>query len=108
MNKEYIYFDNLLSTVETIPTESIVSRTIFQNDIVKIIMFAFAPDQELSEHTASVPAMIHILQGTCSLTLGNDTLSAGPGAWTFMPANTKHALKAQTKLHMLLIMFQEK
>ena len=97
-----------MEVVETIPTESIVSRTILQNELVKVIMFAFAPGQELSEHTASVPAMIHILQGNCSLTLGNESQIAGPGAWAYLPANTKHALKAQSATHMLLIMFQEK
>ena len=108
MTADHKYFDNLIDTVETIPTESIVSRTIFQNDQVKVIMFAFAPGQELSEHTASVAAMIQILQGTCSLILGENTYSAGPGSWAYLPPNTKHSLKAQTQIHMLLIMMQEK
>jgi len=104
MTVNYTYLENLVTSVDSIPTESIVSRTIHVDDQIKVSMFGFAPGQELSEHTASVPAIIQILQGTCSLTLGEDTFTAGPGTWVYMPANTKHALKAITPMHMLLIM----
>lgn len=104
MTANYTYLENLVTSVDSIPAESIVSRTIHVDDQIKVSMFGFAPGQELSEHTASVPAIIQILQGTCSLTLGEDTYTAGPGTWVHMPANTKHALKAITPMHMLLIM----
>ena len=104
MMANYTYLENLVTSVDSIPAESIVSRTIHVDDQIKVSMFGFASGQELSEHTASVPAIIQILQGTCSLTLGEDTYTAGPGTWVHMPANTKHALKAITPMHMLLIM----
>ena len=104
MTVNYTYLENLVTSVDSIPTDSIVSRTIHVDAQIKVSMFGFAPGQELSEHTASVPAIIQILQGTCSLTLGEDTYTAGPGTWVHMPANTKHALKAITPMHMLLIM----
>lgn len=104
MTANYTYLENLVTSVDSIPTDSIVSRTIHVDDQIKVSMFGFAPGQELSEHTASVPAIIQILQGTCSLTLGEDTYKAGPGTWVHMPANTKHALKAITPIYMLLIM----
>ena len=104
MTANYTYLENIITSVDSVPTESIVSRTIHVDDQIKASIFGFAPGQELSEHTASVPAIIQILQGTCSLTLGNDTFKAGPGTWVHMPANTKHALKAITPMHMLLIM----
>jgi quercetin dioxygenase-like cupin family protein len=104
MIKKYTYIEKLDTVVDSIPSESIVSRTIHVDDQIKVSMFGFAPGQELSEHTASVPAIIQIIQGTCSLTLGVDTYTAGPGTWVHMPANTKHALKAITPMQMLLIM----
>ena len=39
------------------------AQPIVENEHHKIIHFTFAPGQELSEHTASVPAAIHILRG---------------------------------------------
>jgi quercetin dioxygenase-like cupin family protein len=104
MTKNYTYFENIVTSVDSIPTDSIVSRTIHVDDQIKASIFGFAPGQELSEHTASVPAIIQILQGTCTLTLGEDTYTAGPGSWVHIEANTKHALKAITPMHMLLIM----
>jgi quercetin dioxygenase-like cupin family protein len=107
MIKEYTLIDNLVQSIDSIPTESIVSRTIHQNKDFKTIMFAFAPGQELSEHTAPVPAIIQILEGHCKLKVGDDSIDAGPGTWLHMPANTNHAIKAETPLYMLLIMLQK-
>jgi quercetin dioxygenase-like cupin family protein len=104
MDKQYTYFSDLQATVEEIPAESIVSRTIFRGDGMKAIVFAFAPGQELSEHTASVPAVIHVLEGECELTLGGDSFPAGPGAWAAMKPNLPHSLLAKTPVRMLLIM----
>ena len=41
----------------------IVSKTLVENEHHKLVHFTFAPGQELSEHTASVPAVIHVLAG---------------------------------------------
>ncbi len=107
MSAKYTYLENLVTAVDSIPSDSIVSRTIHVDDQIKVSLFGFAPGQELSEHAASVPAIIQILQGTCTLTLGEDTYTAGPGSWVHMTANTKHALKAITPTQMLLIMLSK-
>ncbi len=104
MSQPYLYFPQISEAIETIPSESIVSRTIYRDDKIKAIVFAFAPGQELSEHTASVPAMIQILEGECELTLGEDTYNAQAGAWARMPAKLKHSIVAKTPLKMLLLM----
>ncbi|MBI5082492.1 MAG: cupin, partial [Chloroflexi bacterium] len=51
---------NLPSQLPTVESDSIVSRTIYNDDQVKAVLFTFAAGQELSEHTASMPAIIHI------------------------------------------------
>lgn len=104
MTPNYTVFEDLKKTVDAIPTESIVSRTIYKDDGLKSIVFAFAPGQELSEHTASVPAMIQVLEGECTITLGPDSYEAGAGFWAHMPPNLKHSLLAKTPVLMLLIM----
>ncbi len=53
LNLAHTYFADLAQTIETIPTDSIVSRTILKDGQLKVIVFAFAPGQELSQHTAS-------------------------------------------------------
>ena len=105
MTTSSTYFDNLNNTVEVIPAESIVSRTVLQDGDLKVIVFGFDTGQTLSEHTASVPAMIHILEGECDITLGSDKHpSAKAGAWMHMPAKMPPSILAKTPLRMLLIM----
>lgn len=68
--------------------------------------FGFAVGEELSEHTASVPAIIQIIQGDATLTLGDDRHSAKPGTWIHLPANLKHSVRAETPVLMLLLMLK--
>lgn len=105
MEKPYTYFENLNTAIEVIPTESIVSRTISRDGGMKTIIFAFDTGQELSQHTASVPAIIQILQGEADLVVGGDAFNAVPGTWVRMDANVPHSVTARTPLIMLLIMF---
>lgn len=104
MNKDYIFFPELSPQVPDIPSDSIVSRTLHKDEHVKTILFGFAPGQELSEHTASVPAIIQILDGEAEITLGADNFSVTNGAWLYMRANLSHSIHAQTQVKMLLIM----
>lgn len=103
----YLYFENITEAVKEIPQESIVSRTIYRDDTLKAIIFAFAPGQELSEHTASVPAIIQIMEGDCQVTLGGDSFEAKPGFWTRMPARLPHSILARTPVKMLLLMLSD-
>jgi quercetin dioxygenase-like cupin family protein len=107
MTKNYTMFESINKAVDTIPTESIVSRTIYKDDLLKSIVFAFAPGQELSEHTASVSAIIQILEGECTVTLGPDSFNARPGFWAHMQPNLKHSLLAKTPVKMLLLMLSK-
>lgn len=104
MPENYTVFPNLCQTIDAIPLESIVSRTIVRNDGLKAIMFAFAAGQELSRHTAAVPAVIQILEGDCEVILGEETFDAQPGFWAHMPANLPHSIYARTPTRMLLLM----
>lgn len=100
------YLANLAEQLPDIPADSIVSRTLYGDEQVKAVLFGFAAGQELSEHTASTPAILHILQGQATLTLGANTHTAGPGAWVHMPARLPHALVAQTPVVMLLLLLR--
>jgi quercetin dioxygenase-like cupin family protein len=103
----YTLIPNLMEAVQEIPVDSILSRTIYRDHSLKAILFAFAAGQELSEHTASVPAIIHILEGECQITLGEDVFEAKQGFWTRMPAKLSHSLLAQTPVKMLLLMLSD-
>ncbi len=88
------------------PAGGILSRTIYQDDRIKVVVFGFDADQELSEHTASTPALVQILRGEATLTLGTETADAAPGTWVHMPANLPHAVHAHTPTVMLLVLLR--
>ena len=106
MNLPYIYIADLVEQVGEFPEDSILSRTVYDDGHLKVILFGFAVGQELSEHTASMPAIIHILQGEARLTLGDDVKEAAPGTWVHMPANLPHSILAHTPTTMLLLMMK--
>jgi quercetin dioxygenase-like cupin family protein len=108
MDLPYHYIPALQNQVTEVQPDSILSRTLYADDQLKIILFAFAPGQELSEHTASVPALIHILEGEAKLTLGGDSFEASPGAWARMQAHLPHSVYAKTTTKMLLVMLVNK
>ena len=86
--------------------EAIVSRSLVENDHHKIILFTLSAGQELSEHTASVPASIHILDGEGTVELAGKEHDARPGMLYYMPAELRHAVRARGDLAFLLTMFR--
>jgi quercetin dioxygenase-like cupin family protein len=104
---EYTYFAGLTDLISAIPDDSIVSRTIFSSDQMKAILFGFAAGQELSEHTASKPAILHFVSGEARLTLGEEAMMAQPGSWVQMEANLPHSVFAETEVIMLLLLLEK-
>lgn len=99
----YTYIHDLHALADA-PADSILSRTVYSDARVKVVLFAFAPGQELSEHTASTAAVIHLLQGEAELTLGPDRFDASAGTWVHMPPQLPHSLRARTPVQMLLVL----
>lgn len=107
MDLPYTYFENLASEIPEIPPDSIVSRTLYEDDQHKAVLFGFAAGQELSEHTASQTALLYFVQGQAKLTLGEDESLAQPGTWVRMAARLPHSVQAETTLVMLLLLLKD-
>lgn len=103
---DYSFFANLDAEMSEIPPDSIVSRTLHTDDAVKAVLFGFAAGQELSEHTASMPATLIFLRGEAAVTLGDDVHQAQAGTWVHMPPHLPHSIKAQTPVVMLLLLLR--
>jgi quercetin dioxygenase-like cupin family protein len=99
----YVAIENLLKELE-IPKDGTLSRTLHRDDRVKVVLFGFAGGQELSQHTASVPAIIEILSGEARVTLDGEEKELSRGSWVFMEANLPHAVYAKSDVVMLLTM----
>lgn len=97
----YAYFDSFEYPPD-MPSDGILSRTILDTPTIRFVLFYFAAGQELSEHTAASPAVIHILTGEARLELGDDTKDAHPGSVAYMAQGLRHAVFAKTPVVMLL------
>ena len=106
MSDNYTHIVDIAKEVEP-PDDGILTRTLFNDDDVKAVLFGFGQGEELSEHTASMPAILHFLQGEAILTLGDDTFEAQPGTWIHMAPELKHSVHAKTPVIMLLLLLKK-
>lgn len=102
MSEDYLYVPNLSARLPDLPDDSILSQTLHSTDKVKVVLFGFAPGQSLSEHTASVPAIVQVLKGKGSIELAGDRRDLDPGSWIYMPARLEHSLHAEEEMVVLL------
>jgi quercetin dioxygenase-like cupin family protein len=108
MEPTYRYVENLSQLIPDIQADSIISRAFYTGEDANVTLFGFAAGQELTEHTATRPAILHFIQGEADLTLGTDKTQAGPGTWVHMPPHLAHSIRAKTPVVMLLILLQGK
>lgn len=98
-------FKNLEDIIE-FAKDGIVSKTVAEVEGNEISLFCMAAGQQLSTHSASFPAVIHVLHGKGEITLGKETCEAKPNSWIHMPKSLPHAVKAIENLVFLLILFK--
>lgn len=101
----YTHIPQLDATIE-LPADGTLSRTLLNDDRIKVVLFAFSAGQELSEHTATMPALIHFLEGEARVTLGGDAVDAKTGTWIHMPALLRHSILTKTPVKMLLTLIK--
>jgi len=85
---------------------SVVSQTLLKKESGNITLFAFDAGQGLSEHTAPFDAVVYILDGQAKITIGGKDNTVSTGQLLIMPANVPHALHAEEKFKMLLVMIR--
>jgi len=105
MSPKHFFAPDLIAEIE-IPKQGILSRTLYNDDQVKLVLFGFSEGQELSAHTAPMPASIYFLKGEGSLTLRDEQMPVRAGSFAHMTPNLRHAIVAQTPLVMLLAMMK--
>jgi len=106
MDTPYLLFPNLAAEAP-VPENGILSRTLFNSDHVKVVLFGFAPGQELSAHTAPMAASLYFVSGEAQLTLGDDVTEVQGGAFVQMTPRLQHGILARTPVVMLLSMYKQ-
>ena len=85
----------------------IASRVLAKNGGGSVTLFAFAGGEGLSEHTAPFDALVQVLDGSMTMTIGGKTVDAGAGEIVRLPAGIPHAVDARSATRMLLTMLRE-
>jgi quercetin dioxygenase-like cupin family protein len=81
----------------------VVSRTLAQNKHMNMTLFAFDKNEEISSHASSGDAMVYILDGESEVTIGEVLYTVKAGETIVMPAGIPHALLANERFKMMLI-----
>ena len=90
------------------PTEQgIASRVLAKTTGGNATLFAFDAGQGLTEHTSPFDALVMVLEGALTLTIGGKAVRATPGTIVRMPADVPHGLDALEPARMLLIMLRD-
>ena len=106
MTDSYKVIYELKNEIGEIPDDSIISKTIQNDDDIKVVLFGFSENQELSEHTAAMPAIIEIIEGEMTIQLAGEIITGKPSTWIHMPANLPHSLTAKSRSLMLLTLLK--
>jgi len=85
---------------------AVVSRTLAKSSAGTLTLFAFDADQGLSEHSAPFDAWVLLVEGRATLTIGGRAVPVESGQLVLMPANVPHAVTANERSKLLLVMFK--
>lgn len=103
-----------LPPAEALPIQSLITpiaggiatRVLARSPGGNLTLFAFDAEEELTEHTAPVDALVMVLTGAVDLTIGDTRVRATPGTIVRMPGGVPHAVAATEPSEMLLLMLR--
>ncbi len=106
-NKELLSSKLNMKELAAYQDGAVVSREILKKETGTVTVFAFDKGQGLSEHTAPFDAMVCILDGEAEVIISGKSYKVKEGEMIIMPANEPHALKANDRFKMMLVMIRK-
>lgn len=103
-----------MSSAEALPLSSLItpteggiaSRILAKTSGGNLTLFACDAGQGLTEHTSPFEALVMVLEGACTLTIGGVAVHATPRTVVRMPAAVPHAVDATETTRLLLVMLR--
>ena len=92
---------SLVEQVDYLPGQ-IVSKTLSQNNLHSLTLFAFDQGEEISTHASEGDALLLAIDGEGQVTIGGETHMLSSGEVIIMPAGIPHAVLATERFKMLL------
>ena len=82
-----------------------ITSKVISKDGVNVTLFCMAKGTELSEHTSTKKALVHVIDGKGIFFIGKKKIPMTPGVLIQMDKKTVHALKATSNMSFLLFLF---
>lgn len=101
------FLDRLPEQIQVQP-HSTVSSTALRAEGLRVVLFAFDAGEELSEHTAAVPAVLQVLSGQLQVTASGRTVNLEPGGLIHLPSRLPHAVVASEPSVMQLLLLDHR
>ncbi|MGB8029633.1 MAG: cupin domain-containing protein [Terracidiphilus sp.] len=98
----YVFVADLQQEI-ALPEKGILSQVLKKDNNVNVTLFGFSNGEELSSHSAPMPAILYFLDGKAEVQLGEDKIDAQPGSFVYMPPMLSHGILARTPVKMLLV-----
>ncbi len=83
---------------------AVVSKTMLKKETGTVTLVAFDEGQVLSEHTAPFDPLVFVLEGEAEILISREPVRLKAGETIVMPAHEPHALKAVSRVKMMLVM----
>lgn len=96
---------DLLAEVE-VPEEGTLSRVVYKDDRLRLVVFAFDTGQELTEHRSSSAAIVQVPKGIIDFTVEDTTHRLTSTSWLYMEPDQPHSLVAMEPSIFLLTLLQ--
>ena len=93
---------SLAGQMEYLPGQ-IASKTLVQNKHHSLTLFAFDKGEEISSHKSEGDALVIALDGMGKIMIDKQEYMLKAGETIIMPANTPHAIYAEERFKILLI-----
>jgi quercetin dioxygenase-like cupin family protein len=97
-----------LTSLVTPTADGIASRVLARTAGGNVTLFAFDAGQGLTEHTSPFEALVIVLEGACTLTIGGTPVHATPGTIVRMPAGIPHSVDAVEATRFMLVMLRDR
>lgn len=91
-----------LRTEVTIPTDGTISRKLFEDARLRLVVFGFDAGQELTEHTSSAELIVQVVSGSITLTVEGTAHVMTPASWLVLEPRRAHSLRAEEPSIVLL------
>jgi quercetin dioxygenase-like cupin family protein len=104
--KEFLAKSLVMKELTAYQDGAVVSKEVLKKNTGTVTVFAFDQGQGLSEHTAPFDALVEILDGEAEVIISGKAHQVSEGEMIIMPANEPHALKANKRFKMMLVMIR--